>query len=68
MLVVDSGVEAEILDDPSAFFVGASDANDAAAVNLSNLTDDAAGSASGGGNDERFTFFWLGDFHPEKRS
>src|SRR6202521_3068049 len=68
MLVVDGGVETEILGDPCAFVVAAGDANDAAAVNPSNLPDDAAGGASGGGDDERVTFFRLGDLHPEKRS
>ena len=36
-------------------------------MNLSNLPDDAAGSASGGGDDERVAFFRLGNFHTEKR-
>src|SRR5260370_39732629 len=67
MLVVDGGVEAEILGDPCAFVVAAGDADDAAAVNLSNLSDDAAGSASGGGDDERFALLRRSDFHAEKR-
>src|SRR4029077_480598 len=33
ILVIDGGVETEILGDPGAFVVGAGDANDAAAVN-----------------------------------
>src|SRR5204862_4289437 len=67
MLVVDGGIEAEILGDPCAFVVAAGDAHDAAAVNLSNLPDDAAGGASGGGHDERVAFFRLGNLPPEKR-
>src|SRR6266550_4959587 len=49
------------------FVVAAGDAHDAAAVNLSNLPDDAAGGASGGGHVERVAFFRLGNLHPEKR-
>src|SRR6266481_2243896 len=54
MLVVDGGVEAEIVFDPFTFFIGAGDANYAAAVDLAELADDAAGGASGGGDDEGF--------------
>src|SRR6266699_4648926 len=67
MLVVDGGVEAEILGDPGAFVVAAGDADDAAAVNFSNLSNDAAGSASGSGDDERFALLRRSDFHAEKR-
>src|SRR5258708_39083566 len=66
MLVVDGGVETEILGNPSAFVVGAGYADDSAAMNLSNLSDDAAGGAGRGGDDERLAFFRLGDFHAEK--
>src|SRR5258708_5009462 len=67
MLVVDGGVEPEILGDPCAFVVGAGDADDAAAVNLSNLPGDASGGAGRGGDDERFALLGRGDFHAEKR-
>src|SRR5437660_5648988 len=40
--------------------------NDAAAVNFSNLPGDAAGSASGGGDDNRLAFLGRGDFHAEE--
>src|SRR6266446_635447 len=63
MLVVNGGVETEILGDPGALVVGAGDAHDAAAVNLSNLPSDASGGASGGGNHQRLAFLGRGDFH-----
>ena len=66
MLVVDGGVEAEILGDPCAFVVAAGDANDAAAVNFSNLPHDTAGSTAGGGDDERVTFFGAAICIPKK--
>src|SRR6266566_2503145 len=68
MLVVDGGVETELLGDPCAFVVATGDANDAATVKLSNLSDDDAGGANGGGDDKRLTFFWRCDFHSEKGS
>src|SRR5258708_29888994 len=68
MLVVDSSVEAEILGDPGAFVIRAGNANDAAAVNLSNLSGDAASGAGGGGDDERFAFLGRGYLHSEKSS
>ena len=54
VFVVDGSIEAEILFNPFAFFIGAGNANDAAAVNFADLSDDAAGGAGGGGNDEGF--------------
>ena len=62
MLVVDGGVEAEIVFNPFTFFIGAGDADDAAAVNFAELADDAAGGSGGGGNDERFAGLGLADF------
>src|SRR6266436_6693205 len=67
VLVVDSGVKAEIFRDPSAFVVGAGNTHDTAAMNLSNLSGDAAGRAGGGGNDERLALLGRSDFHAEKR-
>ena len=67
LFVVDGRIKAEVFRDPIAFFVAAGDAHDAAAVNLSDLSDDATGCACGRGNDERFTFLRLRDFHAEKR-
>src|SRR5580692_8307280 len=68
MLVVDGGVETEILGDPGAFVIGAGNANDAAAVNLCDLPRDAAGSAGGRGDHERFALLRRRDFHSEKSS
>jgi len=68
MFVVDGGVETEILGDPRAFVVSARNANDAAAVNLSNLPGDASGGPGRGGDDKRFAFFGRCDFHAEKSS
>jgi len=68
MLVVDGGIETEILGDPGAFLARTGDTNDAAAVNLADLPGDAAGGASGGGDNERFAFLGLGNFHAEKSS
>src|SRR5713226_9954502 len=68
MLVVDGGIKTEILGDPRALVVGAGDANDAAAVNFSNLPDDAACCASGGGDDERLAFLGRSDLHAEESS
>lgn len=60
MLVVDGGVEAEIVLNPFAFFIGAGDANDAAAVNFAELSGDTAGGAGGSGNDKGFAGEGLG--------
>ncbi len=68
MLVVDGGVETEILGDPGAFVVGAGDTDDAATVDLSNLPSDASGGASGRGDDEGFALLRRRDFHAEKSS
>src|SRR5439155_20900554 len=68
VLVVDGSVETEFLGDPGAFFIGAGDADDAAAVNLANLPGDPAGGSGSGGNDQRFAFLCRGDFHSEKCS
>src|SRR5690349_23535636 len=68
MLVVDGGVEAELLGDPGTFFVGAGNAHNAAAVDLSDLSSDASRSSSGRGHDERFAFLGCGDFHAKKSS
>src|SRR5258707_12226571 len=62
MLVVDGDVEAEIVFNPFTFFIGAGDTDDAAAVDFSELADDAAGGSSGGGDAEGFTGLRLGDF------
>src|SRR5258708_38593995 len=62
MLVVDGGVEAEIVFNPFTFFIGAGDTDDAAAVDFSELADDAAGGSSGGGDDEGFAGLRLADF------
>jgi len=62
MLVVDGGVEAEIVFNPLTFFIGAGDADYAAAVDFAELADDAAGGAGGGGDDEGFAGFRLADF------
>jgi len=51
---VDGDVEAEIVLIHLRFFIGAGDADDAAAVDFSSLADDAAGGSSGGGDDEGF--------------
>lgn len=61
VLVVDGGVEAEVVFNPFTFFVGTSDADDAAAVNLANLAGDAAGGTGGGGDDQGFTGLRLAD-------
>src|SRR5882762_3719468 len=62
MLVVDGDVEAEIVFNPFTFFIGAGDTDDAAAVDFSELADDAAGGSSGGGDDEGFAGLRLADF------
>src|SRR6266404_3809725 len=62
MLVVDGGVEAEIVFNPLTFFISASDADYAAAVDFSEVADDAAGGASRGGGDEGFRGLGLADF------
>ena len=54
IFVVDRSIEAEILFDPFTFFIGAGNANDAAAINFADLSDDAAGGAGGGGNHQGF--------------
>ena len=66
MFVVDGGIEAEILREPIAFIVRARDADHAAAANLSDLADDAACGACGGGNNERLILLGLCDFHAEE--
>src|SRR5580692_1883109 len=68
MLVVDGGVETEIFGDPGAFVIGAGNANDAAAVNLSDLPRDAASGASGCGDNQGFALFRRCDFHVKKSS
>src|SRR5438309_8159270 len=66
MLVVDGGIETKILGDPGALVIRAGNPNDAAAVNFSNLPGDAAGSASGGGDDKGFALLRRRDFHTEQ--
>src|SRR5579859_5509101 len=61
MLVIDGGVEAEIVFNPFTFFIGAGDADYTAAVDFAKLADDAAGGAGGGANDERFARLGLAD-------
>src|SRR5437667_10855927 len=67
LFVVDGGVEAEILRNPGAFLVGAGNADNATAVNLADLADDAPGGARGSGDDKGLAFLGLSDFHAEKR-
>ena len=52
---------AELVLDPTAFFIGTGDADDAATVTFPELSGDATGGTRGGRNDERFTSLWLGD-------
>src|SRR5260370_1059607 len=63
MLVVDRGVEAELLGNPLALFIGSRDADHAAAMNFADLPGDAAGSARRGGNHQRFALLRLSYFH-----
>src|SRR5215469_3510761 len=60
MFVVDGGVEAQIVLNPVAFFIGTGDADDAATVNFAELSGDATGGTRGGRNDESFTRLWFG--------
>src|SRR5208337_4275756 len=62
VFVVDGGVKAELVLDPLAFVVAAGDPNDAAAVNFADLAYDAAGGASGRGDDQGFAGLRLADF------
>jgi hypothetical protein len=55
LFVVDGGVEAEVVLNPFTFFVGPGDADDAAAVDLAKRPRNAAGGASRGGDNQRFT-------------
>ena len=66
MLVVEGGVESKVFGDPGALVIAAGDADDATTVNLADLSNDAAGSASGGGDNERFTILRRSDFHAEE--
>src|SRR5262245_13583090 len=60
-LVIDRGVEAQIVHDPFAFLVASGDADDAAALDLADLADDRADRAGGGGYDERFARLRISD-------
>ncbi len=62
MLVVNGGVKAEIVFNPLTFFIGAGDADDVAAVNFAELSNDAARGPGGGGDDEGFAGFGLSNF------
>src|ERR1700687_5983009 len=66
LLVVDGRVKTEILGEPATLFVVAGDTDDAAALNLPDLTGDAARGAGGGGDHQRLAFVGLRDFHSEK--
>src|SRR5260370_36517048 len=68
MLVVDGGVKAKVFGNPGAFFIRASDADHAAAVNLADLSGDAARGACRCGNYQRFALLWRSDLHAEKSS
>ena len=62
VFVVDGGIEAEIVHDPSAFFIASGDTNNAAAVNFANLPGDASGGAGGSGYDQGFARLRFADF------
>src|SRR5215472_4115754 len=64
--VVDGGVKAELFRKPVAFVVRSGYAHNAAATDLSNLTDDAPGCACGCGDNHRLALLGRGDFHAEE--
>jgi len=58
--------KAELFCEPVAFVVRFGYAHDAAATDLSNLTDDAPGCACGCGDNHRLALLGCGDFHAEE--
>ncbi len=61
MPIIDSGIEAQIIHNPTALFVGAGNSYHATTFNLANLANDAAGRSRSCGNDERFAGLGLAD-------
>ena len=66
MFAVDGGVKAELSRKPVGFVVRFGYAHDAAATDLSSLTDDAPGCACGCGDNHRLALLGRGDFHAEE--
>src|SRR4029453_7365212 len=64
--IVECGVETKVFGDVPDFFVGACDADDAAAVELRNLTDDRADGTCCAGNEDGFSRLWLADVEQAK--
>jgi hypothetical protein len=64
-LVVDTGVEAEVLDHVVALCPSAGDAHDTGATSLGDLTCHGTGGTGGGRNDDGFTRSGLPDVHTE---
>src|SRR4029077_11966766 len=60
-LVVDGGVEAEIVGEPATLLLAAGNADHAAALDLGDLPGDVANGAGCPGDDDRLPLLQLGD-------